>query len=66
MIQYIVVPLDDKIISRSNSLTYLGVTIDCELSWNEHIDVISTNFLGIILYSKKIYHNSLLYNLQDH
>ena len=38
----IVVTLDDKIINRSNSLKFLGVTIDCKLSWNEHIDAICT------------------------
>ena len=47
----IVVTLDDKIINHSNSKKKLGVTIDCKLSWNEHIDSICTKIsrnIGIL------------------
>ena len=47
----VVVTLDDKTIHRSNSLKFLGVTIDCKLSWNDHIDVICTKIsrnIGIL------------------
>ena len=45
-----------ELILRVNSCRYLGVIIDCELKWKEHIEYI---------YKELIKYNSIFYKLRN-
>jgi len=35
------IEIDDKIINEHQSVKYLGILIDCDLNWKEHIQQLS-------------------------